>query len=129
MPEPSDSDRRKAAQMEPWLAGARLVDALERGWEIHFRCQYCGTTKTWRRDTMLGRARPLLGDTFDQIQRKAACPRCPGRLPILWMSGVQDPGPQAERLRWDVINTLLDAGLSPSDYGYGWRPPSTVARP
>lgn len=70
MPEPSDSDRRKAAQLEPWLAGARLVDALERGWDIHFRCQFCGTTKTWRRDTLLGRARALLGCTLAQIQRK-----------------------------------------------------------
>lgn len=121
MPEPSDSDRRKAAQLEPWLASARLVDALERGWEIHFRCQYCGATKTWRRDTMLGRARDFLGATFAEIQRKAVCPRCPGRLPVLWMSGVKDPGPQAERLRYALIDTLLEAGLSPEAYGYGWR--------
>jgi hypothetical protein len=129
MPEPSDSDRRKAAQMEPWLASSRLVDALERGWEVHFRCQYCGTTKTWRRDVMVGRARGLLGETFAAIQRKAACPRCPGRLPIIWISGIQEPGARAEQLRWALISTLLDAGLNPSDYGYGWRPAATTGKP
>lgn len=123
VPEPSESDRRKAARLEPWLADARLVDALERGWEVHFRCQFCGATKTWRRDTMLGRSRGLLGKTFAEIQRQAACPRCGGRLPIVWISGVKDPGPDAERLRWGLINTLLDAGLSPGDYGFGWRAP------
>lgn len=128
MPEPSDSDRRKAAQMEPWLASSRLVDALERGWEVHFQCQFCGTTKTWRRDVMLGRARGLLQESFAAIQRKATCPRCPGRLPIIRISGIQDPGPRAEPLRWALISTLIDAGLNPSDYGYGWRPPSTDAR-
>lgn len=122
MPEPSDSDRRKAAQMEPWLAQARLVDALERGWTLHFRCQFCGASRTWHRDTMLGRARRLLGATLADVQAKAACPRCPGRMPILTMSGVRDPGPQAQRLREAVICDLLDAGLNPSALGYGWRP-------
>ncbi len=42
MPEPSEADRRKAAQLDPAFANARFVDALERGWEIGFRCQYCG---------------------------------------------------------------------------------------
>jgi len=52
MPEPSDADRRKAAQLDPQFAQARLVDALERGWEIGFRCQYCGASATWRSQTI-----------------------------------------------------------------------------
>ncbi len=121
MPEPSDSDRRRAAELAPELARARLVDAFERGWEIHFRCQFCGATKTWRRDTMLGRARGLLGVTFVEIQRRTVCPRCPGRAPIITMSGVIDPG-NAEARRWATVSALLDAGLDPGAYGYGWRP-------
>jgi hypothetical protein len=122
MPEPSASDRRKAAALDPWFAEARLVDALERGWEIHFRCQYCGTAKTWRRDTMLGRAKGLLNATMTQLQARALCPRCPGRMPIVWMSGVIDPG-DAEGRRSRLIETLLEAGLTPGDYGYAWRRP------
>ncbi len=126
MPEPSASDRRKAAQLDRWLSSARLVDALERGWELTFRCQFCGTSKAWRRDTMLGRARHLLGLTLEEIQRRVPCPRCPGRMPSLTMSGVLDPGTHGDRQRWAVIFTLLDAGLNPGDYGYGWRPPGTA---
>jgi len=123
MPELSDRQRRKIAELETWFASARLVEALERNWEIHFRCTVCGATKTWRRDTMLGRARGLLGLTMAQIQARTPCPQCGARTPAMWMSGVIDPGPEAEPLRWALINALLDAGLRPSDYGYGWRPP------
>ena len=110
------------SELEPWLAAARLVDALERKWEVHFRCTLCGAGKTWRSDTMLGRARPLLGATFAEIQRRTPCPQCGHRLPAIRVSGVIDPGPAAERLRYELINTLLDAGLKPTDYGIGWAP-------
>ena len=127
MPEPSDADRRKAAQLHPLFAKARLVDALERGWEIGFRCQYCGTGKTWRRDVMLGRARRYLNCTMAEIQARLPCPRCPGRLPIMTMSGVIEPG-DAERRRWATVSLLLDAGLNPTDYGYGWTPATHPSR-
>ena len=126
MPEPSEADRRKAAQLDPAFANARFVDALERGWEIGFRCQYCGAGGTWRRDVMLGRARRLTC-TMAQIQARLPCPRCPGRLPIVTMSGVIDPG-DAERRRWATITLLLDAGLNPTDYGYGWTSPVRQTR-
>ena len=122
MPEPSDSDRRKAAQLPPEFACFRLVDALERGWEISFRCQYCGTTKTWHRAVMLGRARRYLGCSMAEVQAKAVCPRCPGHMPIMAFSGVIEPD-DMERRRWDLISTLLDSGIDPLDLGYGWRPP------
>lgn len=124
MPELSDQQRRKLAQLDPWLASARLIDALERRWEIHFRCTACGATKTWRRDTMLGRARGLLGATMAEIQRRTPCPQCAARMPAMSVSGVIDPGPAAERLRWELISTLIDAGLKPTDYGIGWQPPA-----
>jgi len=120
MPEPSDSDRRRAAALDPQLAGSRLIDALERGWEIGFRCQYCGTGKTWRRDVMLGRARRYLNCTLAEIQARIPCPRCPGRLPIITISGLINPPDLAQR-RWATVMALLDAGLNPTDYGYGWR--------
>lgn len=122
MPEPSDADRRKAAHIAPPFDQARLVDALERGWEITFRCQYCGSSRTWRRDVMLGRARPLLNLTMPQIQARVACPRCPGRIPTMSFSGVMTPA-DPERARWAAVEALLDAGLNPSDYGYGHAPP------
>lgn len=122
MPEPSDNDRRKAAALDPTFAKARLVDALERGWEIEFRCQYCGATKTWRRDVMLGRARAYLGLTMAEIQARAVCQRCPGRFPIMSMSGVVQPN-DMDRRRWELINALLDARIDPSSLGYGWKPP------
>jgi hypothetical protein len=68
MPEPSDNDRRRAATLDPVFSKARLVDALDRGWEIEFRCQYCSATKTWQRDVLLGRARAYLGLTMAEIQ-------------------------------------------------------------
>jgi hypothetical protein len=121
MPEPSDADRRKAARLDPAIADARLIDALERGWEIGFRCQYCGAGRTWRRDTMLGRARRYLNCTMAEIQARLPCPRCPGRMPIITMSGVIDPGDTQAR-RWATAALLLNAGLNPADYGYGWTP-------
>ena len=122
MPDPGARDREKAAQIDPAFASRRLVDALERGWEIEFRCQDCGSTKTWRRDVMLGRARRYLGMTMVEIQASAVCSRCPGRWPVMSFSGVLEPG-DMERRSWDLINTLLDAGVDPTALGYGWRAP------
>lgn len=124
MPELSDQQRRKLAELEPEFAKARLVDALELRWDIHFRCLACGSTRTWRRDTMLGRARALLGRTMAEIQRRAVCPRCDRRMPQMWFGGVKGAGPLADRYRSELITTLLDAGLAPTDYGIGWQPPS-----
>lgn len=123
MPELSDRQREKAATLESWFATTRLVVALERKWELHFQCLTCGATKTWRRDTMLGRARPLLNCTMADIQRRVPCPQCGRRRPRIRMSGTLDPGPHADQFRMELITTLLDVGLSPTDYGYGWRPP------
>jgi len=122
VPELSDQQRRKLVELEPWFASARLIDALERRWEIHFRCTGCGATKTWRRDTFLGRARPLLGCTMAEIQKRTPCPHCGGRIPAMVASGVIDPGDGVDRLRWELINALVDAGLKPMDYGIGWAP-------
>lgn len=121
MPEPSDSDREKAARLPDWFASSRLVEALERDWEIHFRCQYCGASRTWRRDVMLGRAQKALGFTMAEIQRRARCSRCQAPMPIMSMTGVRELGGHAPRARDALIHTLLDAGLNPADYGYGWR--------
>jgi hypothetical protein len=123
MPEPSPRDREKLAQLDAPFASTRLVEALEKGWEITFSCHYCGTSKTWRRDTFLGRARKLLGATMVEIQRKVVCPRCPGHIPIMTFSGVLDLGAGADQARHAMISTLLDAGLNPSDYGYGYQRP------
>ena len=124
MPELSDQQRRKMAELDPGFARLRLVDALERKMEILFRCTACGASRSWRRDTMLGRARRLLGATMTEIQKRTPCPRCGYRMPAMAPSGgVLDPGDLAERFRWEVITALSDAGLNPGDYGYGWRPP------
>ena len=75
---------------------------------------------------MLGRARPLLGLTMAQIQKRTPCPRCGYRMPAMAPSGgVLEPGDLAEQFRWEVITALSEAGLNPADYGYGWRPPAT----
>lgn len=124
MPELSDQQRRKLAELEPRFAAARLVDALELKWEILFRCMSCGTSRTWRRDTMLGRAKALLGATMAEIQRRTPCPRCGQHMPQMSFSGMDGPGPLADQLRSDLIHTLIDAGLKPTDYGYGWAPPA-----
>ncbi len=120
MPEPSARDREKAAQLEPRFAAARLVEALERGWEIHFRCQYCGATSTWGREVMLGKARRYLNCTMCQIQARVPCPRCPGRRPAMWMSGVVEPT-DVDRRKWATAAALFEAGLNPAEFGYGWR--------
>jgi hypothetical protein len=124
MPEMSDQQRRKLAELEPWFASARLIDALERRWEIHFRCTVCGATKTWRCDTFVGKAKALLGATMSEIQRRTPCPQCRARMPAMSASGLINPGDGAEHLRWQLINTLIDAGLKPTDYGIGWQPPA-----
>lgn len=123
MPELSDPQRRKMAQLEPRFAALRLVDALERKMEIVFRCTACGTSRSWRRDVMLGRARSLLAMTMAQIQRRTPCPRCGDRIPAMAPGGgVLDPGDLAEQFRWEAVTALSEAGLDPADYGYGWRP-------
>jgi endogenous inhibitor of DNA gyrase (YacG/DUF329 family) len=122
MPELSEQQRRKMVELDARFAAARLVDALELKWDITFRCAACGTSKTWRRDTMLGRARPLLGSTMAEIQRRTPCPRCGRRMPQMNFSGMEGPGPLADQLRAELINTLIDAGLKPTDYGIGWTP-------
>ncbi len=126
MPEPSDSDRRKAAELPAWFANTRLVQALEYQWELHFRCQFCGATRTWRRDTMLGRMRTSLNATLGAIQARARCHRCRHGQAIMTMTGLQDPGPYADAYRRQVVETLLEADLNPADYGYGWRPQAHV---
>lgn len=124
MPELSDQQRRKMAELEPRFARLRLVDALELKMEILFKCTACGTSRSWRRHTMLGRARKLLGATITEIQKRTPCPRCGYRMPAMAPSGgVLDPGDLADRFRWDAITALSEAGLNPADYGYGWRPP------
>lgn len=122
MPELSDAQRRKMVELPPRIAAARLVDALELKWEITFRCATCGTSKTWRRDTFLGKAKPLLGVTMAEIQRRTPCPRCGRRMPQMIFNGMDGPGPLADQLRYELINTLIDAGLKPTDYGIGWAP-------
>jgi hypothetical protein len=122
MPEPSDADRRRAAQLDPQFARARLIDALERGWEIGFRCQYCGASSTWRREIMLGRAKRYLNCTMAEIQTRLPCPRCPGRMPVMTMSGLIAPAPSQHR-RHAVRLLLQHAGLDPVDYGYGLASP------
>lgn len=124
MPEPSDSDRRKAAQLDKELAALRLVDCLENGWDIRLRCQYCGTTKTWGRREMLGRLRARLGLTMDKIQPLAICPRCPGRMPQMQIqngSYLDAPPFDPTTRRRRVIDMLLDARVAPDSLGYGWK--------
>lgn len=124
MPELSEAQRRKMVELDPHMAAARLIDALELKWEITFRCAACGTSKTWRRDTFLGRAKGLLGQTMAQIQKRTPCPRCGRRMPQMVFNGVEGAGHMADQLRGELINTLIDAGLKPTDYGIGWSPPA-----
>jgi hypothetical protein len=116
MPEPSDNDRRKAAGLNPSFAQMRLIDALERDWVIHFRCQYYGAGKSWHREKMLGAHRRYLNCTMSEIQARVPCPHCPGRVPIMTMSGVIEPADQ-ERRRRATVKRLVDSGLDPTDYG------------
>ncbi|ADG10943.1 hypothetical protein B7G68_12735 [Caulobacter segnis] len=123
MPELSDQQRRKLMALEPHYAQVRLVDLFERKCELSFRCLACGTSKTWRRDTMLGRARPLLGLSLAEIQRRTPCPRCGAHLAQLTVSGVWEPAELAERFRWEAIDALREAGVDPQALGFGWRAP------
>lgn len=125
MPEPSASDRRKAADLGVQLAATRLVDCLEHGEDIRFKCQYCGTTKTWGRWELTTVHRDRLGLTLAEVQAKARCPRCPGRMPVITLlkGGYQDrPTPtEAARRSW-LIELLLECGIDPGPLGYAWRP-------
>lgn len=125
MPELSDQQRRKLTALEPRFAQLRLVEAFERKMEIQFICIDCRTSRTWRRDVMLGRASSLLGATMSEIQRRTPCPRCGRRMPAMSaIGGVWDAGELADQFRWEAISALAEAGLNPGDYGYGWRPPT-----
>ena len=95
MPEPSSSDRRKAARLKPDVASALLIDCVELGHDVHFKCQYCGMERTWgRRDMLSVRVRPRLAWPMDRIQAAATCPvrGCGGGMPILRLlrGGYQD---------------------------------------
>lgn len=126
MPEPSASDRRKAADLGFQLAATRLVDCLEQGEDIRFKCQYCGTTKTWGRWELTTAHRDRLGMTLAEVQARVHCPRCPGRMPAvaLLKGGYQDrpTSTEADR-RSRLIELLLDCGIDPGPLGYAWRPP------
>ena len=125
MPEPSASDRRKAAGLGLQLAATRLVDCLENGEDIRFKCQYCGTTKTWGRWELTTTHRDRLGMTLADIQARARCPRCPGRVPILALlkGGYQDRSlPTAEARRLWLVDMLLDLGIDPGPLGYAHQP-------
>jgi len=49
MPEPSERDRRKAAALAHEVARTLLIDCVELGYDINFKCQYCGMGRTWGR--------------------------------------------------------------------------------
>lgn len=123
MPEPSESDRRKAARLQPAMAATRLVDCLERGWDVQFRCQYCGMERTWGRREFLGqRLRKRLARTIAQVQAGVFCPQrgCGGHWPIvrLMRGGYQDAQadtPATQRAH--VVTMLLDAGVLPEEVG------------
>lgn len=128
MPEPSDSDRRKAATLPPDVAATLLIDCVELGYDIRFRCQYCGMERTWSRRDMLGqRLRARLTWSLARIQKAVSCPvrTCGGPMPVLSLlkGGYQD-GKHAEpaRRRAWLIETLLDAGIAPADVGLAWTP-------
>jgi hypothetical protein len=123
MPEPSESDRRKAARLQPAMAATRLVDCLARGWDVQFRCQYCGMERTWGRREFLGqRLRKRLARTIAQVQASVFCPQrgCSGHWPIvrLMQGGYQDAQadtPAAQRAH--VATMLLGAGVLPEEVG------------
>ena len=123
MPEPSQSDRGKAAQLQPALAATRLVDCLERGWDVQFRCQYCGMERTWGRREFLGqRLRKRLARTIAQVQARVFCPQrgCGGHWPIvrLMQGGYQDAQTDTPALqRSHLVTLLLDAGVLPEEVG------------
>lgn len=124
MPEPSASDRRKAAQLKPDVASTLLIDCVELGYDVRFFCQFCGMERTWGRREMLGRRlRSRLSWPMDRIQNSVSCPvsGCGGPLPILRLmqGGYQDGFDRsdvARRRAW-LVETLLDAGIMPGDVG------------
>ncbi len=55
--------------------------------------------------------------TLAEVQARARCPRCPGRMPVivLMKGGYQDrPLPTAEARRLWLIDLLLDLGMTPA---------------
>lgn len=129
MPEPSPSDRRKAAQLPPDVATMRLVECLEHGHDIRIKCQYCGMERTWgRREFLSPRLRSRLAWPLDRVQRAMVCPvrGCRGPMPIirLMKGGYQDGFDRADvaRRRAWLIEALLDAGIMPADVGLASTP-------
>jgi hypothetical protein len=125
MPEPSASDRRKAAALKPEVAATMLIDCVELGYDVHFKCQYCGMDRTWgRREMLSSRVRGRLSWPMDRIQRSVTCPvkGCSGPMPILRLmkGGYQDAFDRSDvgRRRAWLIGTLLDAGIMPEDVGF-----------
>ncbi|KQZ31745.1 hypothetical protein [Caulobacter sp. Root1472] len=124
MPEPSASDRQKAAQLPPDVAAMRLVDCLELGHDIRISCQYCGMARSWGRREMLStKLRLRLAWPLARVQRAVVCPvrGCGGPMPImrLMKGGYQDGFDRADagrRQAW-LVETLLDAGILPADAG------------
>jgi hypothetical protein len=124
MPEPSASDRRKAAQLAHEVASTLLIDCVELGYDISFKCQYCGMERTWGRREMLGaRLRSCLAWPVSRLQRAAVCPQrgCGGPMPILRLmrGGYRDGFDREDlprRQAW-LVETLLDAGIMPADVG------------
>ena len=129
MPEPSDSDRRKAATLAPDVAATLLIDCVELGYDVRFKCQYCGMARTWGRRDMLGqRLRSRLAWSMTRLQRAVSCPvrTCGGPMPILHlMAGGYhdgfDRGDAARRRSW-LVETLLDAGIAPGEVGLASTP-------
>ena len=124
MPEPSASDRRKAAELKPDVATTLLIDCVELGHDVHFKCQYCGMERTWaRRDMLSRRLRAHLAWPMDRIQRAVTCPvkGCAGPMPILRLmkGGYHDGFDRADvaRRRAWLVETLLDEGIMPGDLG------------
>jgi hypothetical protein len=123
MPEPSESDRRKAAQLPPAVADARLVDCLAQGLDVRFQCQYCGMERTWTRQDFLGRRlRRRLAWTLARSQASVFCPQrgCGGHRPIvrLMKGGYHDDHADTpEGQRAHVVTMLLDAGVLPEEVG------------
>lgn len=109
--------------LEPDYAEVRLVNLFKRKCELSLRRLACGTTKAWRRDTILGWARPLLGPSLAEIQLRTPCPRRGAHLARFTASGFREPQDLAERLRWEAIDALREAGVDPGALGFGWRAP------
>jgi hypothetical protein len=123
MPEPSESNRRRAAQLPPEVATMRLVDCLAQGLDVRFQCQYCGMERTWTRRQFLGqRLKRRLAWTLAQSQANVFCPQrgCGGHRPIvrLFKGGYRDnhaDTPEAQRAH--LVTLLLDASVLPEEAG------------